>query len=122
MDCFKRFWRCVFVTLCLAVPGQGAEEKPLRLAIPRFQTVSGQRSTDPRLQQLLDLVTARLTSMPGLELVERAELERILNEQALVLGQSSRPADAIRAGKLLRADWLLLGAVLKYEGTNCILL
>lgn len=52
-----------------------------------------------------DLLLAELSSEPGLRLLERAELQRIVSEQSLSLANSQ---DLLRIGKLAGADSLLL--------------
>jgi hypothetical protein len=55
-----------------------------------------------------DLLLAELSDRPRFALVERGELNRILAEAELSLSQLGEPANAVRAGRLLNADWLLL--------------
>jgi tetratricopeptide (TPR) repeat protein len=71
-------------------------------------------------RQFGDLITAQLSSSRGLELVERRELEAVLKEQELSLSGLVRARDAVRAGKLLRADWFLLGTISQVNGTNSL--
>jgi hypothetical protein len=51
-----------------------------------------------------------------LELVERQELEKVLEELQLSLSGLVRANDAVRAGKLVQADWFLLGSPVALEG------
>ena len=71
-------------------------------------------------RQLGNLITAQLSSGRGLELVERQELEAVLKEQEMSLTGLVRARDAVRAGKLLRADWFLLGTISQVNGTNSL--
>ncbi|MEA3207194.1 MAG: hypothetical protein QOE70_251 [Chthoniobacter sp.] len=57
---------------------------------------------------LADLLTVRLSSEKGLELVERQDLERVLAEQSLSRALAVEAATAARLGGLLQADALLL--------------
>jgi Curli production assembly/transport component CsgG len=75
---------------------------------------------DAEDQRLGDLITAQLTSSRGLEMVERQELDAVLREEQLNLSGLVRAKDAVRAGKLLRADWFLLGTVAQINKTNCL--
>ena len=59
--------------------------------------------------QVADLLTAELTGAKGLELVERQSLDRVLGELQLNLSGLVRANDAVRVGKLLKAEWFLLG-------------
>lgn len=60
---------------------------------------------------LADLLTVRLTETPGVETVERAELDRVLREQALTAaGLADGVRGRIAVGRLLRADGFLFVA------------
>ncbi|HTD85494.1 MAG TPA: CsgG/HfaB family protein, partial [Candidatus Binatia bacterium] len=83
--------------------------RPVRVALIGFQP------------EVADLSVAELSKDSELLLVERAELERILGELALSSSQNLKPADALRLGKMLGADWLLLGQILSLQGTNHLL-
>ena len=71
-------------------------------------------------RQLGDLINVQLSSGKGLELVERQELDAVLKEQELNLAGLVRAGEAVRVGKLLRADWFLLGTVSQINGTNAL--
>jgi len=73
---------------------------------------------DQANRQLGDLVVAGLSSVGNLELVERTSLDRALREAEMSLSGLVRPKEAIRVGKLVRADWFLLGNTVKVNGTN----
>jgi len=90
--------------------------QPVRLAIGSLGPADNYQN-----QQLGDLVTAELTGAPGFNLVERQSLAAILREMNLSLSGFVRAKDAVRAGKLLKADWFLLGTETKFNGTNAIM-
>jgi hypothetical protein len=71
-------------------------------------------------QRLGDLVTVELTGAPGFNLVERQSLDAVLRELNLSLFGFVRAKDAVRAGKLLKVDWFLLGTEAKINDTNVI--
>ncbi|HXI71288.1 MAG TPA: CsgG/HfaB family protein [Verrucomicrobiae bacterium] len=81
-----------------------ALSQPVRLAIGGLGLAD-----DFENRQLADLVTVALAESQGLELVERQTLDRVLREQDLYLSGLVRAKDAVRIGKLLKADWFLLG-------------
>jgi len=56
----------------------------------------------------MDLLTARLTATPGFELVERAALDAILRELSLMASSLSKTEEAVRVGRMTKADWFLL--------------
>jgi len=63
--------------------------------------------TNAELAPLSALVQARLTQK-GLSLVERGELDRVLQEQELSAGGIVEPQALVKLGKLLRADGFVL--------------
>jgi hypothetical protein len=69
-----------------------------------------------------DSVLAELKSAHGLEMVERQELDKALSEMQLSLSGLVRANDAIRVGKLLRADWFVLGTPARLNGTNLLVI
>ena len=84
--------------------------KPLVLSQPVRLAIGGLGLADDfGNRQLADLVTVALAKSQGLELVERQSLDRVLREQDLNLSGLVRAKDAVRIGKLLKADWFLLG-------------
>ena len=90
-------------------------KRPMRLAIGSLG-----RSNDEQNGQLEDLVLTDLTGAQGLELVERRSLDKVLQELNLSISHLVRAQDAVRAGKLLKADWFLLGTEANINGTNFI--
>jgi hypothetical protein len=71
-------------------------------------------------RQLGDLVTAELTGAKGFDLIEPESLARILEEQHLNWSGLVRAKDALRIGKLLKAEWFLLGTEARIGETNCL--
>ena len=66
-------------------------------------------------KDLLALATAKLSAEPGIELVERAEVERVLQEQKLWRCGLSSYGQAVAAGKLLGVDVFAAVEVLPNE-------
>jgi hypothetical protein len=91
--------------------------RSLRLAIGSLGLTD-----DSQNAQVADLLSAQLSGAKGLELIERQSLERVLREIEINLSGLVRAKDAVRAGKLLRADWFLLGTPLKTRNSNAVVL
>ena len=72
-------------------------------------------------RQAGDLVVAALSSARNLEMVDRQSLNAVLNEAAMSLSGLVRAQSAVRVGKLLRADWFLLGTSGNINGRQCLL-
>ena len=89
--------------------------QPVRLAIGSLGLAD-----DDQNRRLDDLLTAELTGTKGFNLVERQSLDAILKEMNLSLSGLVRARDAVRVGKLLQADWFLLGTPTTLHGINSI--
>ena len=89
--------------------------QPVRLAIGSLGLAD-----DDQNRQLDDLITAELTGTRGFNLVERQSLDAILKEMNLSLSGLVRARDAVRVGKLVQADWFLLGTPTTLHGINSI--
>jgi len=75
---------------------------------------------ETRNGQVADLLTAELTGAKSLELVDRQSLGKVLRELELDLSGIVRAKDAVRVGKLLKADWFLLGSAYTVGGSNAM--
>ena len=73
-------------------------------------------------QELADLVTAHLSGVKGLELVERQSLDKVLRELRMSLAGLVRAKAAVSVGKLVGADWFLLGTLAKLNGHTSLVL
>jgi Curli production assembly/transport component CsgG len=87
----------------------------VRLAIG-WLGLSGEESN----QRTSDLITADLSAAKNLELVDRQSLDTLLHEQQMSLSGVVRANSAIRIGKLLHADWFLVGSAGVIHGSNYI--
>lgn len=76
---------------------------------------------DPALEWLgpavADTVTTKLQAIRGLQMVERTHLYKILQEQKLNLADLLEPSQAVRVGKLLSAEQVVLGGYAVFGGT-----
>jgi len=97
----------------------GAEgAAPLRLAVGGLSAPDDSKELREQNAIFTDILTARLSRITRFQLVERTAIDAVTREMSLSLSQTLKPADAIRVGGLLRADWLLLGSQLKNGETN----
>ena len=110
--------------VCLGVSSTPAAEitnSTVRLAVMDFETGPVVLRLRAQAGILADAMVSKLAAVQGFELIERTELDRSLREASFSLSGLARPAEAIRLGKLLRADWLVLGAFLRLDATNMVL-
>ena len=71
---------------------------------------------------LADIIASHLSTASGFDLVERRELNAVLQEASLGLSGVVRAKDAARVGALLRADQFLLGSSISVNGTNRLII
>jgi hypothetical protein len=84
-----------------APPAAAPSPAPVRLAVLAADSSAGTAA-------LADLLTVQLAQTPGVETVERAELDRVLREQALTAaGLADGVQGRVAVGRLLRADGFL---------------
>lgn len=115
-----------FIIACLLsaglpLPSAGAQETDTRVALLDI----GNLTYDPRYDYLEGIVWGLLlydfSRIPGISMVERQDLERVLEEQRLRLqGIVEDEEEAIRIGDLLGADYLLSGSYV-FLGEDIIL-
>ena len=71
-------------------------------------------TADPEYQWLskglADMLISDLSGLPGIQIIERASLEKLLEEQALSLTGLTDEGSAVEVGKLLQANQLIYGA------------
>ena len=101
--------------LCLVVarPASAADS---RVAVLYFEN-QGNPELEPLKVGLAQMLISDLTGTPGVAMVERTQLQAILNE--LELGHSGKvdPETAARVGKLLGAEYMVLGTYFEMMGT-----
>lgn len=102
------WWSVLVAVMILFFPATLAAqlEKPTRIAV---------LTQEGKLMVLVDLVTADLTKISRLEVMERVEVERVLREQSLSLATVN---GAVQAGKLLGVDGLLICEVRRIENES----
>jgi TolB-like protein len=77
---------------------------PLTVAVLPFDAKDKQIG-----EQIAEVISARLSSDSTLQLVERADIDRILQEQKLSLSAAAQPETAVRVGWLAGAQVLVTG-------------
>ncbi|MFT5587547.1 MAG: curli biogenesis system outer membrane secretion channel CsgG [Cognaticolwellia sp.] len=107
----------VAASLMAAIPGGSAWAKePERVAVLYFEN-QGNPELEPLKVGLAQMLITDLTGSKGIQVVERAKLQAILDE--LELGHSGKVDGdtAAQVGKLLGAKWLILGSYFELMGT-----
>lgn len=87
------------------------------IAVVDFEAVN----CDPGLARgVSELVRAGIVGIEGLRVIERAQLARIAEEQALALSGLVDETDAVEVGHLAGADLIALGSVTEIDGAFTI--
>jgi TolB-like protein len=82
------------------------------LAVLYFQNKSGQKPLDPFQKGLALMLITDLSTVPGIQIVERVRLQALTEELGLGVSGLVDPDAAPRVGKLLGAEWLVGGDIL----------
>ena len=103
------------VSALFATPAQ-AETADTNVAVLYFEN-QGNPDLEPLKVGLAQMLITDLTGTPGVVMVERTQLQAILNE--LDLGHSGKvdPDTAAQVGKLLGAEYMVLGTYFEMMGT-----
>lgn len=99
--------------LALAPAVAAAQAKPVVAVLPfGFASTSAGVDVTALGSALTDIVTAEFSKAPNIRLVDRVLVEEILNKQKLLLSGRVSDEDAVRAGRLLQAQYVVAGSVL----------
>jgi hypothetical protein len=90
---------CLLLSAPALSPGQEKKAPPAAI---RIALVGGART--PVVQQVLALAEPRISQTPGVELLERQAIDRVLAEQKLSLSGIVATDQAVTVGKLLSVD------------------
>ncbi|MFQ3582649.1 hypothetical protein J8C06_13335 [Chloracidobacterium validum] len=107
--------RLIFVWLCLMVAVQTAlaqkpANEPKRVAVAPFS-----QTVDAKIVAVLESELANaLATYCNLKLVERQQLGQVLSELKLSNSELVDPKAAQKVGKIIAADYLVLGEILDY--------
>jgi tetratricopeptide (TPR) repeat protein len=108
-------------SLGMTVQSPAAAPVPIPLSRPVRLAIGGLGlANDEQNNQIADLLASDLKGVQGLELIDRLSLDKVLHETELNLSGLVRAKDAIHVGKLLRADWFLLGTAMHGKESNGI--
>lgn len=95
-----------------------SSDKPVRRTVfaSPFGNETGQEQYDPAAAGLGDLVAVLLAEQPNLRVVERQRLDALTDEQARSLKGLTGEPYAVAAGKLFKADTVLVGRLFLVDG------
>ena len=128
--CRSVLWAGVLVCVLGAALGaqeavvapEGTEALPLEKELPQVLTVAvldfeaKEAGGAGMGSKIADLLTIYLSTMGDFEMVERSELKKVLEEQALSLSGAVDPTQAIQADRLVGAKLMVFGRGFALEG------
>ncbi len=93
-----------------------AIKQPIRTALLYFDYEGQVADLVPMRKGLAQMLITDLQGQPGVQLVERERLEEVLAELKLQRGRAVDPSTAAKVGKLLGAQYLVLGRINDFMG------
>lgn len=94
---------------------------PYRVAVLPFETKGAAKDwPEDRGGEIADLLIGLLSQDPGLELVERAQLDKIQEEHALNLTGMAAPEETLKLGWLSGAQFMVFGRAFPLDRDICL--
>lgn len=112
----------LLTVLAAAVPALGAQQADTRpgLAVLPFEnggSFGGQQGDYDALRRgIAGIMVSELSQNPSVRLVDRAEAQRILDEQELAASGRLDQSTAIRVGRLVGARYMITGTFIELNG------
>jgi TolB-like protein len=111
MKIMKSF--AALAALVLAVPSLATAQgsKPTVAAFPFTNSAIGKanQELEPLTKGIPDLLIGEMAANPGIRVVEREQIQKIIDEQKLTKESLTDPATAVRVGKLLGVHHMVTG-------------
>ena len=102
----------LFLILCLlltlSLPAVAAQRR--RVAVLPFRNLSQQTADNWLSDSFSESLIMGMGQVPGLRLIERAEMQAIVKEQAFMQSVYANPEQAPRLGQILGAQYIALGS------------
>ena len=98
---------------CLPAPQTAfpqAGPRPRRIAVLKFQNQRPNTDTDWIGANAAETVTTKLTGLPGLTLVERSHIGKVIQERNFQQLDLTDPDSAVKVGKSLGAERIVVGS------------
>ena len=115
----RRFLASLVLVACAALPaGTQAAPKPPTVAVLNFGSDGLDRWWEAGFDPggaLADLVTNQLVGTNAFSVVDRSHLGSVLQEHALSASGEVSPATAIQAGRLIGAQYLVVGRIVQFQ-------
>ncbi len=112
-----RYVSLIFMLLmCSSVLlAESARNSEVTICIAPLNNNTGQEQYDDLAKNFADMLIAAVSGRENIKVVERSRLRAVLREHELSLLGLTEPQNAIKAGKMLQADRILVGGIIKPE-------
>jgi len=104
----------IFIVLILFIVNLKLNSQTTRLAILDFENISGISKYDGLGKAMSSMLISDIESNVSpkrLQLVERAQIQKVLKEQSFQASGKVNPNTAVKAGKILGVSYLLIGDI-----------
>ncbi len=112
-SCFLALTAIVLISLCGIAQGQARKGGKKRIAVIQFEA-PGEYAGTPVPSGIADMITTTLVKSGRFDVVERMQLDKILQEQKLGTNGVLDPSTAPKLGKVLGVDYLLGGKITEF--------
>lgn len=113
----RRWLTCLAVLAalwCVSVPARAQDPAPT-VAIADLDNHTGDASMDAAGAGVASVLISKFSKVDALQVVERARLQELLAEMDLARAGVVDPATAAEAGKVLGADYMVLGSLFSIQ-------
>lgn len=99
-----------------AAPVPAAAPAPTTICAAPLSNNTGDASYDGLAQAVADMLAVALAEHKHVTVVERQRLREVLSEHKLTIAALVDPGTAVRVGRLLKADRILVGGLIRQAG------
>ena len=104
---------CLVITYLISVCPITAASQKKTISVAMFQNITGNKEYDWIGTGFAETITTKLVSIKSLNVLERIQLLEVLKEQKLQLSGLVDEKTAVKVGKLLAAQYIIVGSVQK---------
>lgn len=127
ITCAQRCFRVLFALTCIVLPSTIAlaeqeppkELRPIRMAIFNVDVLKG---VDVEGAAVVDNLNTMLSAMPQVTVVDRDQIKKVADEHQIALSGLAETSSAVKLGKFLSAQYIIVGRASKIGQTYYLVL
>lgn len=104
----RRF--CIILSLALCSSMAFAQAPTYQIAVSPYANVGADKSSDYIGFQIAEFLSSAMAGFPGVQVIERTQLMKILDEQELQLSGITEGANSVSIGHILNARQMVVGS------------